>query len=124
MYHVSKSFTFEASHQLPNHDGKCKRLHGHSWKAEVTVSGKKLEKSGPKEGMLLDFGVLGEAIEILREQYLDHHHLNDTIPAAYSHPPTSENIARFIADYLLSMSFEIKSVTVHETCTCAATYIP
>ena len=36
---IGKLFKFEAAHRLPNHPGKCKNLHGHSYKLEVVVNG-------------------------------------------------------------------------------------
>jgi 6-pyruvoyltetrahydropterin/6-carboxytetrahydropterin synthase len=36
---LAKEFRFEAAHQLPYHDGKCARLHGHSWHGVVYVAG-------------------------------------------------------------------------------------
>ena len=37
---ITKQFTFEAGHALYGYDGKCKNLHGHSYKLYVTVTGK------------------------------------------------------------------------------------
>ena len=37
---VTRSFTFEAAHQLPWHPGKCRDLHGHGYRPEVTVEGR------------------------------------------------------------------------------------
>jgi len=51
---IYKEFCFEAAHILPKHNGKCSRLHGHSWLARVYVKGTKLSQ-GSQEGMLIDF---------------------------------------------------------------------
>lgn len=56
---ISKTFTFDAAHQLPNHIGKCKNLHGHTYRLEVIVCGEIREDNGSSsEGMILDFGIL------------------------------------------------------------------
>lgn len=53
---VSKEFVFEAAHALDNHEGKCKNLHGHSYKLIVTVAGKPIEDdNAPDAGMVIDF---------------------------------------------------------------------
>lgn len=84
---ICREYRFEASHQLPWHDGKCKNLHGHSYRVEVEVYGAKLHSEGPQTGMIMDFGRL-DAIVQENVLYLDHQHLNDHI--AY---PTAEHIA-------------------------------
>lgn len=81
---------FAAAHNLENFRGKCENLHGHNWKVEVVLRGKKLDESG----ILLDFGELKALTrQILSE--LDHRYLND-IPFFRDKNPSSENIARFL----------------------------
>ena len=41
---VGKQFSFDASHQLVGHFGKCANLHGHTYKVEVVLTGPKLIK--------------------------------------------------------------------------------
>ena len=36
---ITVSATFAAAHRLPEHEGKCARLHGHTYGLEVTVEG-------------------------------------------------------------------------------------
>lgn len=56
---LTKLFTFEAAHALDGYDGKCRHIHGHSYRLEVTVKGSPLEDDNdPKCGMTLDFGEL------------------------------------------------------------------
>ncbi len=64
---VVKTFTFDSSHLLDGHDGKCKNLHGHTYKLEVEVSGS-LHDDGPKEGMVIDFSDLKA---VVKEQVVD-----------------------------------------------------
>ncbi|NES89229.1 6-carboxytetrahydropterin synthase, partial [Okeania sp. SIO2B9] len=71
---IGKEFRFEASHQLPNHDGKCARLHGHSWRGVIYVSGNELVNSGGKQGMIMDYGDIKKHLKPLLDDYLDHYH--------------------------------------------------
>jgi len=57
MIRITKIFTFETAHVLYNYDGKCKNMHGHSYKLFVTVKGKPInDLEHPKNGMVVDFG--------------------------------------------------------------------
>ncbi|MDV2448737.1 6-carboxytetrahydropterin synthase QueD [Elizabethkingia anophelis] len=57
MIRITKIFTFETAHVLYNYDGKCKNMHGHSYKLFVTVKGKPVnDLDNPKNGMVVDFG--------------------------------------------------------------------
>lgn len=51
---ITKIFTFDSSHMLDGHDGKCQNLHGHTYRLEITVSDGLIE-SGAKSGMVMDF---------------------------------------------------------------------
>lgn len=93
MWTLEKRFTFEASHQLAYHDGQCRNLHGHSWKGAVIVTGPRLVDDGAKRGMLIDYADLSAIVKPLVAEYLDHHHLNDTL---CTHTPTSEFIAQWL----------------------------
>ena len=56
---LTKEFSFEAAHALDGYDGPCRELHGHSYRLFVTVKGAPLATVGdPKEGMVMDVGVL------------------------------------------------------------------
>lgn len=118
---ISKKFTFEASHQLPEHDGKCRRLHGHSWVGWVEYEGTGLIKEGAKAGMLIDYGDIKAVVKPLVDRFLDHHHLNDTLPVTN---PTSESIAEWLYKQLKAQwaGEYLKSVTIEETCTSKCTY--
>lgn len=129
MWTLTKTIRFEASHQLEHHDGKCQRLHGHSWLADVTLGGDALHRAGPQMGMLFDYSRLRKLLDEHVVDRLDHHHLNDAIPVY----PTSENIARWIGETVMVAleglgEFEfglwLDSVTIHETCTTACTWRP
>ena len=56
---ITKKFDFEAGHALFGYDGKCKNIHGHSYKLFVTVIGEPINDSSHiKNGMVIEFGDL------------------------------------------------------------------
>jgi 6-pyruvoyltetrahydropterin/6-carboxytetrahydropterin synthase len=118
-YTLKKRFTFEAAHFLPLHQGKCKRLHGHSWVGWVEVTGDSLHEEGPQAGMVMDYSCISDAIKPMVEKYLDHHCLNETLPLT---SPTSEAIAAWAFEHLASMGLPVNAVTIEETCTSVCTY--
>lgn len=121
MFTLSKQFRFEASHRLPAHDGKCARLHGHSWIGWLHVRGPELQATGPKAGMLVDFSDLKSIVNPLVDEYLDHHHLNDTTGLEN---PTSEEISRWIYNHLKPNLPALVAVEIEETCTSRCRYEP
>ncbi|MCU0537559.1 MAG: 6-carboxytetrahydropterin synthase QueD [Hydrococcus sp. Prado102] len=122
MWILTKEFTFEASHLLPHHDGKCARLHGHSWKGSVYVAGDKLIKHGAKQGMLIDYATIKQYLNPLIENYLDHWHLNDTTKLE---SPTSERLVEWIFNKLQRTGLPgLIAVEIQETCTSRCIYYP
>lgn len=66
---ITKQFSFETGHALYGYDGKCKNVHGHSYKLSVTVIGKPItDNSHVKFGMVIDFGDLKK---IVKEEIVD-----------------------------------------------------
>lgn len=122
MWYLSKDFRFEASHRLAHHDGKCARLHGHSFRGTVTVAGDSLYAEGPKRGMIMDYADISAALGPLLEHNLDHWHLNETLPELDD--PTSEAIAKWIYDRLARVLPHLVSVEIRETCTARCVYMP
>lgn len=118
-WRLEKEFRFEAAHQLPFHDGKCKRLHGHSWVGRLVCEGTQLHETGSEKGMLLDFGRMKESIHDLLENYLDHYFLNESLKIEN---PTSEEIARWIYRRTKTKLPELTQVIIDETCTCRCVY--
>lgn len=114
---VCKRFTFDAAHKLPNHDGKCRNLHGHTYTVEVCCIGKIENQAtvddapNPKFGMVIDFGDLKTYWKENLEPFFDHRYLNDTLPFT----TTAENIAVFICKSFLTAGFPISFVRVWET---------
>jgi 6-pyruvoyltetrahydropterin/6-carboxytetrahydropterin synthase len=67
---ITKQFSFETGHALYGYDGKCKNVHGHSYKLSVTVIGKPItDTSNVKYGMVIDFSDLKK---IVKEEIVDH----------------------------------------------------
>jgi 6-pyruvoyltetrahydropterin/6-carboxytetrahydropterin synthase len=114
---LSKEFSFEAAHRLPNAPpaNKCSRLHGHSYRVALTVEG----EVDPELGWFIDYQEIKLAFEPFLEQYLDHYYLNEIEGLAN---PTSENLAKWIWDRLKSRLSGLKRVSIFETCTSACHY--
>lgn len=112
-----KSFTFEAAHFLPNlPDGhKCKRIHGHSFRCEVQITGEIDEHTG----FVMDYADIKAAFRPLRDQ-LDHRFLNHDVPGLEN--PSSEVIARWIWERLKPSLPLLTAVVIHETCTARCEY--
>lgn len=108
---IFKIFTFEAAHRLPNVpvDHKCYRLHGHSFRVEIHVSG----PVGERSGWVMDFADIKTAFQPILDR-LDHYYLNE-IEGLEN--PTSENIARWIWRDLKPRLLELRKIVVYETCT-------
>jgi 6-pyruvoyltetrahydropterin/6-carboxytetrahydropterin synthase len=105
MISVTKIFEFEAAHYLPNHPGKCKNLHGHSYKLEIEIMRGEYDDNLNEEGMVMDFGELKELVEPILDDYYDHKILNESTHAV----PTAENMVREFAS-LLRDKFKKSSV--------------
>lgn len=66
---ITKQFNFETGHALYGYDGKCKNVHGHSYKLSVTVIGTPItDNSNVKWGMVIDFSDLKK---IVKEEVVD-----------------------------------------------------
>ncbi len=117
MVKVTKEFSFEMAHALEGHDGACSRIHGHSYRLWVTVSGTpNSDPASPKQGMVVDFGELKTIVarEILGR--FDHAFvvrrtpensaLVDALAAHYQGvmavdwQPTSENLVNHFANLI------------------------
>lgn len=113
---IFKQFTIEAAHRLPNlpETHKCSRVHGHSFRIEVHVSGVVKEP----DGWVQDFAGIKEAFRPVFDT-LDHYYLND-IDGLEN--PTCENLARWIWLRLKPALPGLSRITVRETCTSGCVY--
>ncbi|MFB7814636.1 6-carboxytetrahydropterin synthase QueD [Paenibacillus chitinolyticus] len=89
---VSKEFTFDAAHHLHAYEGKCKNLHGHTYKAVYGISGYVNEI-----GLTLDFGEIKDIWKARIEPYLDHRYLNETLPPMNT---TAENMVVWLYEQM------------------------
>lgn len=123
IWRLGKEFRFEASHILPHHQGKCGRLHGHSWRGIVYVQGNALQTSGSSQGMVMDYADINGFLKPLVEESLDHYHLNDSLGLE---SPTSETVAQWIYQQLSNKGLPVIGVEIYETCTsrCLYTELP
>jgi len=113
---IFRIFTIEAAHRLPNVPvgHKCSRLHGHSFRIELHLSG----NVDARTGWVMDFADVKAAFQPIYDQ-LDHHYLNDI---AGLENPTSENLARWIWQASKPVLPLLSKIVVHETCTSGCAY--
>jgi 6-pyruvoyltetrahydropterin/6-carboxytetrahydropterin synthase len=113
---IFKEFSIEAAHWLPNVPAghKCGRMHGHSFRIEVHISG----PVDPSLGWVLDFADMKTAFQSIEDQ-IDHRCLNEVKGLEN---PTSENLAHWIWQSLLPALPSLSMIVVRETCTTACVY--
>ena len=108
---VTKEIDFAAAHHLRDYNGKCKNLHGHNYKLQVTVTG-----TINDIGMVVDFGVIKKYLKML-DEVLDHQNLDDVL----CFQSTAENMVCFIADFLNArfmlegQKYRVTRVKLYET---------
>jgi 6-pyruvoyltetrahydropterin/6-carboxytetrahydropterin synthase len=103
MLEISQTFGFDAAHHLNAGAPENRRMHGHSFQAEVTLRG-----AAGADGFLRDFGEVDAVLKGIR-QNLDHHLLNEVEGLGV---PTLENIARYIYVRARAALPEVAKVTV------------
>ena len=108
---ITKVFGFDAAHQLPWHPGKCRNLHGHTYRLDVTVQGPINE-----DGVVTDFSDIGAAVKKAVIEKYDHQFLND-----HFDNPTAELLAVSFFKLLEVEGLEVNKLTLWETPTCSAT---
>jgi len=70
---ITKQFSFETGHALYGYDGKCRNVHGHSYKLSVTVIGTPIsDNNNVKFGMVIDFGDLKKIVKSEIVDVFDH----------------------------------------------------
>ncbi len=132
---ITKQFNFETGHALYGYDGKCKNVHGHSYKLNVTVIGIPIHDSNHvKNGMVIDFGDLKKIVKEEIVDQFDHATvLNKNTPhielaeelikrnhnvILVDYQPTSEKMITDFADKIkarLPKNIELFSLRLQET---------
>ncbi|MEA3500360.1 MAG: 6-carboxytetrahydropterin synthase QueD [Candidatus Marinimicrobia bacterium] len=120
--HISKIFNFSMAHRLTFHNGKCRNLHGHTYKLEITISG-----NIDKNGIIIDFGDIKKIVNKNVIDKLDHTTaiykydplLLDNFPKVlrynvFPYETTAENLAKWIYDKLNKL-LKIEKVRLWET---------
>ena len=100
MFTLTYTVEFHAAHHLPDYQGKCARVHGHNWKADIECRSETLNK----QGMVVDFDLLKGIVP-------DHQDLNEWMEDA----PTTESVACEIYQRLKRAAVPVSGVTVWET---------
>ncbi|MDP9387856.1 MAG: 6-carboxytetrahydropterin synthase QueD [Actinomycetota bacterium] len=111
---VTCSFTFEAAHRLPWHAGRCRELHGHSYRLEVTVEG-----AVGASGMVLDFDDLKAVVQREVVGRYDHTYLNDLLEN-----PTAELLASEAWKRLEAAGLRLARLRLWETPTSSVEILP
>ncbi|MGE0091687.1 MAG: 6-pyruvoyl tetrahydropterin synthase family protein [Bacteroidales bacterium] len=129
---VTKEFRFEGAHALADYDGKCRFIHGHSYRLFVTLKGTPTENRGEaKCGMVIDFSNLKEIVNqhivdvydhalILREDAKLAKEISQTYSNVVVTPfqPTCENLVIHFAQVIkkaIPGNLELHSVKLYET---------
>ena len=113
---IYKEFKFDAAHRLPMVEAghKCGNLHGHTFVLEVHLEG----EVDPAKGWILDFNVLGSAVDPIIEQ-LDHAVLNE-IEGLEN--PTSENLSVWFWEKLKPQLPQLAQIVIKESPTSGCIY--
>jgi 6-pyruvoyltetrahydropterin/6-carboxytetrahydropterin synthase len=113
---ITRRLEFDAGHRIPDHQSKCRHLHGHRYAIEVTLAGEIIEAAGqPNNGMVMDFSEVKEIAMRLVVEPWDHAFLvwlgdvkiisfltslPDHKTVVLDRVPTAENLARIAFDIL------------------------
>jgi 6-pyruvoyltetrahydropterin/6-carboxytetrahydropterin synthase len=132
---ITKQFSFETGHALYGYDGKCKNVHGHSYKLSVTVIGTPItDRNNVKFGMVIDFSDLKKIVKEEIVDQFDHATVfNETTPhielanelknrghhvILVDYQPTSENMVIDFAEKIqnrLPETIQLFSLKLQET---------
>jgi 6-pyruvoyltetrahydropterin/6-carboxytetrahydropterin synthase len=110
---IAKEFTFDAAHSLPNSDGPCNRLHGHTYRVMVMARGRTQPVDGrAEEGMVVDFTRIKEVFKRRIEARCDHQYINETVPVERT---TAELLAAWMLAEMRAELPQVVAVRVSET---------
>lgn len=112
---VSKEFTFDSAHHLHNYEGKCKNMHGHTYRLQVIMSGRVDHR-----GISIDFGDIKRITKEAVIDRLDHKYLNEVLPPMNT---TAENMVVWMYEEIkkqlqnegLYPAIELEEVRLWET---------
>ena len=110
---VKVAFDFDAAHRLPNHLGKCRELHGHSYHLVVSVD----RPVAADTGIAIDFSDLKQVVRHEIVDRLDHTYVNDKIDN-----PTAEVMAVWMWNALAKPLPGLVEIELWETRNCAVVY--
>ena len=96
---ICKKFEFCYAHSLPDYNGKCVNIHGHTGFLHVEINSN-VNPNYKYPGMIMDFKELKTVVEQVVIKKLDHGYLNERIPFFKENPPTAENITLWIVNEL------------------------
>ena len=134
---LTKEFSFESAHALEGYDGKCRHIHGHSYRLYVTIIGEPISDStNPKYGMVMDFGELKRLVNEEIVDRMDHafvmrrtdsaDEVNMVLSEGFGnvvlvdYQPTCENMLVEFAERIsrrLPAGVALHSLKMHETAT-------
>lgn len=149
-YFLEGEESFDSSHFLRGHRGKCKNLHGHRWKIQYGLKAEELIKDGSSKGMIIDFSDIKAIIKAYFEKY-DHGFLltvdNNPVPKEEENfikaciamdfkiiklpcRTTAENMSKLffyeignlLKEEVKDNNFSLSYITVYETPNNKATY--
>lgn len=124
MFSVTRELHFCYGHRLLQYEGKCRHLHGHNGRAEITLAAEGLDRLG----MVIDFGELKRVVGGWIDEALDHkmllHRDDPVLPLLRERGepvyvmdvnPTAENIAKLIYDHAAGRGLPVVEVKLWET---------
>lgn len=145
MIKITKTIEWEMGHRIPNHDSKCRNLHGHHYKLDLSLSGPiNSDKGSSSEGMVIDFGEIKKLLLTTIYDALDHSFMiyeHDNVMRSffknYDHEnfkviivpfiPSVENISQWSYNqiiHLIPQSLNIENIRVYETPSSWADFTP
>lgn len=131
MYRVTREIDFCYGHRLIHYAGKCRHLHGHNGRVQITLEAPGLDE----RGMLIDFVDIKHSVQSWIDDCLDHNMLlcreDPLLPVllergervfVMDENPTAENIARLIFNHCRQAGLPVVEVVLWETPRCVASY--
>ena len=130
MYQLTTHASFDSAHFLSGYEGKCRNLHGHRWRLEVTVSSENLVREGQIRGMIVDFGELKKDVKNLADEFdhcliIEKGTLKEKTMEVLTEEefkiiqvdfrPTAENFARYFYERMQKAGYKVSLVKVYET---------